>query len=290
MTPLVIRTSTPPPLAEHLSPLRLCRSLWANRQLIASFSSRELLERHKGALLGVAWNVLSPLLTLAVYTVVFGYIFGQRWDRGDLPKHFDFPLVFFAGHIFFHVFAESANRAPVLVSGRPNLVRKVVFPLEILPVTVVWSGVIHALLSVGLLLAVLGLVTMGRGLHWHILLAPLVFVPLILISVGVSWFLSAIGVFLRDMRHIILVITQLLMFSTPLFYSVERIPPERVYLRWFIEHNPLSVIVESGRRVLLWGELPNFWALGGATVFGLLVAIAGHAVFSALRRSMADVH
>ncbi len=289
---VVIRTSTPPPLWEHLNPARMVRVVWENRELIRNFARRDLAERHKGAVLGAVWNVMNPLLSLAVYTVVFGYIFGQRWERGDpaLPARLDFPLTFFAGNAVFHVFSECANRAPTLVSSRPNLVRRVVFPLEILPVAAVRAGIVHALIIVALLLAVLGGVTGGHGLHWTIVLLPAVLVPLAMLSLGVAWALAAIGVFVRDVRHVVVVLTQLLMFTTPLFYKVDRIPPEHAWLRTLIEANPLSVLVESGRRVLLWGEMPDWMGLGWVTVLGAVVMMGGFFVFSAMRRSMADVH
>jgi lipopolysaccharide transport system permease protein len=290
MTELVIRSSAPPPISAHLSPAGLAASLWRHRALIRSFSSREVLERHKGALLGIGWNVASPLLALGVYTLVFGYIFGQRWGKGGLPEHLDFPLTYFAGAALYGVFAEAMGRGPTIVSGKPNLVRKVVFPLEILPVTVVHAGVVHALVSIGVLLGVLAAVTGGAGVHPTIALLPLVLLPLVLLSVGVAWTLSAVGVFIRDLRPVTVVLTQLLMFCTPLFYTVDRIPEDKPWLRWIIVHNPLSVIVESGRRVLLWGETPEWGRLGWTTLAGLLAAVGGHAVFSALRRSMADVH
>jgi lipopolysaccharide transport system permease protein len=290
MSELVIRTSTPPGLGEHFSPVGLMRSIWTHRRLIGNFASRELSERHKGAMLGMAWNVLNPLLTLAVYTVVFGYIFGQRWDKGNLPDKLDFPLTFFAGNILFHVFVEAANRAPTLVSGKSNLVRKVVFPLEILPVAAVWAGCVQALITTALLLAVLGLVGGLSLLHWQIVLLPVVMLPLVMISLGTAWALSAVGVFIRDLRHVVVVCTQLLMFMTPLFYKVDRIPESHPWLRAIIEHNPMSVIVESGRRVLLWGEAPDWIALQWTIVFGAAVMLGGHFVFSAMRRSMADVH
>ena len=290
MPELVIRTSAPPPLSEHLAPVRLAGTLWRHRELIRNFAGRELLERHKGALLGIGWNVASPLLALGVYTLVFGYIFGQRWERGNLPPHLDFPITYFAGAALYAVFAEAMARGPTLVSGRPNLVRKVVFPLEILPVTAVYAAVIHALVSIGVLMLVLAAATAGRGLHWTVALLPVVMLPLVLLAVGVAWFLSALGVFLRDLRPITVVLTQLLMFCTPLFYSLDRIPADKPWLRRVIEHNPLSVIVESGRRVLLWGETPDWSRLGWTTLGALLVALGGHAVFSMLRRSMADVH
>jgi lipopolysaccharide transport system permease protein len=289
---VVIRSSTPPPLWEHLNIARMVRVVWGNRELIRNFARRDLAERHKGAVLGAVWNVMNPLLSLAVYTVVFGYIFGNRWERGSpaLPPHLDFPLTFFAGNAVFHVFGECANRAPSLVSSRSNLVRKVVFPLEILPVAAVRAGIVHALIIVGILLVVLAAVTGGEGLHWTIVLFPVVLVPLAMLTLGVTWALAAIGVFVRDVRHVVVVLTQLLMFCTPLFYKVDRIPPEHAWLRTLIESNPLSVLVESGRRTLLWGELPDWTALGWVSVFGAIVMAGGFFVFSAMRRSMADVH
>jgi lipopolysaccharide transport system permease protein len=289
---VVIRSCTPPPVGEHFNPVRVVRTVWANRELIRNFAQRDMAERHKGALLGVAWNILNPLLTLAVYTVVFGMIFHQRWGRGSpaLPDMLDFPLTFFAGNAVFAIFAECVNKAPTLVSSRPNLVRRVVFPLEILPVAAVRAAIVHAMIIVALLLIVLAAVSKGAGLHWQIVFLPLVLLPLALLSVGFTWTLAAVGVFVRDVRHIVVVLTQLLMFMTPLFYQVDRIPPDMGALRAMIQYNPLSVVVENARRVLLWGEMPDWLALGWVTGLGVAVAMGGFAVFSALRRSMADVH
>ena len=338
---VVIRSSMPPPLWEHLNPARMVRILWEHRELTRNFARRDLAERHKGALLGVAWNVISPLLSLAVYTVVFGLIFGASWGRGHpalpefvgfpltplaggaeggavggggwsvpaplrgvggerggggaiwggrggggtppLPKFVDFPLTLLAGSAIFQMFAESANRASTLVSSRPNLVRRVVFPLEILPVAAVRAGLVHTLIIVGILLVVLAAVTGGSGMHWTIVLLPAVLAPLVMVCLGVSWALAAVGVFVRDVRHIVAVVTQLLMFTTPLFYPLDRISPEHVWLRRVIETNPLSVLVESGRRVVLWGEAPDWWRLGWVTVFAAVGGGGGVFVVSALR-------
>ena len=156
MSELIIRSSQPTPIGEHLNPGSLFGTLIRHRELIRNFAAREVFERHKGALLGVAWNVINPLLTLAIYTMVFGYIFKSRWDgRGELPASVEFPLVFFVGQTLFHVFAESANRAPTLVSSRSNLVRKVVFPIEILPVTIVLSSLVYAAITSAICVVVL---------------------------------------------------------------------------------------------------------------------------------------
>ena len=127
-------------------------------------------------------------------------------------------------------------------------------------------------------------------MHWTIVLLPAVLAPLVMVCLGVSWALAAVGVFVRDVRHIVAVVTQLLVFPKPLFYPLDRISPEHVWLRRVIETNPLSVLVESGRRVVLWGEAPDWWRLGWVTVFAAVVMMGGFFVFSAMRRSMADVH
>lgn len=285
---MVIRSPAPPPTLGALSPLSILRALFRHRALIWSFSSRELLERHKGAVLGVAWNVLSPLLQLGVYTAIFGYVFGTRWERGNLPPHIDFPLVFFAGHTLFHVFAESANRAPTLISGRSNLVRKVVFPLEILPVTVVLSSLVYALISTAIMLAIL--LAFTGSVPWTAVLMPLVYLPLVMLAAGMGWMLSAAGVFLRDVRHIVQVLTQLLMFATPLFYKLDRLPADKRWIGTLIELNPMTTIVESGRRLMLWGEMPDWSRLAMETLFAAIIMQLGWLVFAKLRPMMADVH
>lgn len=288
MAEVIIRSSARRPLGEHLSVARLCATLWRHRELIRGFAGREVLERSKGAVLGVVWNVANPLITLAVYTAVFGYIFGSRWEKGGLPEHLDFPVTFFTGQMLFHVFAECANRGPTLVSSRPNLVRRVVFPLEILPVTVVCASMVTLAISTAIVLIVT-LCATGR-VPWTAVYLPAVCVPLVLLSLGATWFLSAVGVFVRDVRHIVTVCVQLLMFMTPLFYKIDRIPEQHVWLRWIVQNNPLSVIVENGRRTMLWGEEPEWMKLGVLTGIGFAAMMVGYAVFGVLRRSMADVH
>lgn len=288
--PVVIRSSRPAPTGRYFNPWEIVRALWTHRALIRSFAGRELLERHRGALLGVAWNILNPLLQLGIYTLVFGYLFGTRWERGNLPEHLDFPLVFFVGHTFFHVFAESMNRAPMLVAGRPNLVRKVVFPLEILPATVVTSSLVYAAIALAIVLSVLAI--SGGGVPLTALLAPIVVIPLIMLALGAGWLLAAVGVFVRDMRHIVQVLSQLLMFATPIFYKLDRFEGSqtRQTIAAIIRANPLSVIVENARRALLWGEPLQWGKLGVATLIGLAAMQLGYAVFMRLRPQMADVH
>lgn len=251
-------------------------------------AGREVLERHKGMVLGVAWNVLTPIIQLVIFTFVFGYIFRSRWERGGLPPSLDFPLTYFAGQTFFQVFAEAAGRGPMLVSSRPNLVRRVVFPLEILPVTAVVASLVQVVISVAILLVAVAVVT-GRVPVSAVYL-PVVLVPLVMLALGVAWALAGVGVFVRDLRQIMMVVVLVVQFATPLFYQVERIPEEFRVVRAVIEYNPLSVIIENGRRALLWGEPLQWGALGWVTLASAGIMLAGYTMFMTLRRHLADVH
>ncbi len=285
---VVVRSSASAPLWRALSPAEMLGPLLRHRGLIRVFAGREILERHKGAVLGVAWNVVNPLLQLAVYTAVFGYLFGTVWGRGNLPAWVDFPLVFFTGHAFFHVFAECAHRGPTVIAGRPNLVRRVVFPLEILPATVLGSAMVYLAICVGIVLVV-RLAATGT-MSWGVvrMVAPLV--PLVMLSIGVGWFLGAVGVFVRDIRHVVGVLVQMLMFCTPLFYRLERFEHAPRWVVAAIEANPMTIIVENARRALLWDEPLEWGKLAVITAIAAVVMQLGYAVFARLRPRMADVH
>lgn len=290
MSELVIRSSAAEPLSTHLSPLRLADTLWTHRDLIRQFVAREILERHKGAYLGVAWNILSPLLQLGVYTLVFGFILKGHWERTFIDPRIDYTILFMVGHTLFHYFAECANRAPALVANRPNLVRKVVFPTEILPVTVVLSGLVYVGIMVGLLLLIVAGASLWFGTGpvfvWTTIYLPLILLPLIMLTLGVAWTLASLGAFVRDLRQIVPVLTMLAMFSTPIFYAPDRIPEN---LRLVVHLNPLAIIVENGRRVMIWGEAPEWIPLALLTVFAYLVMQFGYAFYMKSKRGLADV-
>lgn len=290
MSDVVIRSPQGPAAGTSFNPVSMVAGLWRMRDLIWQFASRELLERHKGAMLGVIWNVLSPLLTLSVYTFVFGFVLNVKWEnRGghawsDMDPHLSFALILFCGHSIAHLFTESVGRAPLLVAARPNLVRKVVFPLEILPVSVLVAGMVTLLVSMSILAACL-LVFAGR----IPLTAPLVVVPLIplvMLSMGVSWFLASLGVFLRDVRNVVQVVVHVIVFMSAVFYPIERVPEQWQPL---VHYNPLAVIIENARRPLLWGELPQWDRLAWITLLAAVIMQAGYAWFMRTKRGMADV-
>ena len=183
-----------------LNPIALTRNLWRQRELTLQLSVREIAARYRGTYLGFLWSFLTPLFTLTVFTLVFGVIFSSRWGL-ESEGRLDFALVLFSGLIIFNVLAECMTRAPLLILGQPQYVKKVRFPLEILPVTVLFSAVAHALISS--LILILALWVIRGTFHWTVVLTPLVFAPLLLLCLGIGWFLSSVGVFFRDISHVI---------------------------------------------------------------------------------------
>jgi len=290
MSDVAIRSAHGPTAGAYLSPIGLVGGLWGKRDLIRQFASRELLERHRGALLGIAWNVLSPLLTLGVYTFVFGYVLNVRWEsRGGhawegMDPHLSFALTFFCGHAVAHLFAESVSRAPMLVASRPNLVRKVVFPLEILPVSVLVAGLVTLGISIGIL--VVCILAFGASVPATAPLFIVPMVPLVMLALGASWMLASLGVFLRDVRNVVQVAVQVLIFMSAVFYPIERVPEA---WRWVVQYNPLAVIIENGRRTLLWGEMPEWDKLAWITLLSIVVMQGGYVWFMRTKRGMADV-
>jgi len=271
------------PHADHpISLTALTISLWRNRQLIVQMTKREVVGRYKGSAMGLAWSFFNPVFMLVVYTFVFSVIFQSRWG-GDESKTL-FAVVLFVGMIVLGLFSEVLNRAPSLILANVNYVKKVIFPLEILPVISMGAALFHSLISLGVLL--IAFVLFNGFLHWTIIFTPLIFLPLIIVTLGLAWMLAAIGVFLRDVGQTISIITTVLMFLSPVFYPVTAVPEK---FRPFIMANPLTFIIEQARDVLIWGHLPNWFGLGMYTLAAVVVAWAGFALFQKTRKGFADV-
>lgn len=195
-----------------------------------------------------------------------------------------FALVLFVGLIVHGLFAEALNRAPGLVVGNANYVKKVVFPLEILPVVSMGAALFHSLISLSVLLVVFAII--NGYLNWTAVFIPLVLLPLIILALGLAWMLASLGVFLRDIGHTIGIITTVLMFLSPVFYPLTAVPEQ---FRTFIIANPLTFIIEQARDVLIWGNLPNWSGLGVYTLIAAAIAWAGYAWFQKTRKGFADV-
>lgn len=269
-----------------LSPILIIRSLYKNRELIWNLTKREVKSIYQSSFFGALWAVIVPLMMLLIYTFVFSVVFQVKWSTSgsqETPRG-EFALILFAGLTAFNFFSSVINKAPGLILAVPNYVKKVVFPLEILPVVAVGSAFITSLISVALIL--IGHVLLLRSFPTMILLLPLVYVPLVLFTLGFAWFLSSLGIFIRDIGQIIPVLVQILFFVSPVFYSLDRVPNS---LRFLVSLNPLSFILDSFRRVLIWNEFLDWrnWLI--VTLVSAFIAILGYAWFSATKRAFSDV-
>lgn len=270
---------------QYANPIKMGRNLWAHRELIRQFIKREVRGRYQGSFLGVLWSFITPLLMLTVYTFVFSIIFKARWGNNlSDSSQTGFALTLFTGLIAFGVFSECINRAPGLIISSPNYVKKVVFPLEILPVSVLGSALVNSLFSLAILLAA-NLIFHGV-MHWTIIFLPLMYLPLALLCLGLGWFLASLGVFVRDIGQFIGVAVQVLFFMTPIFYPISAIPE---HLRFILYLNPLTFIVNHFRRVILWGQMPDWGEFAVITILTGVVCMLGYIWFMKSKKTFADV-
>lgn len=234
--------------------------------------------------MGLIWSFAHPLLMLGVFTLVFGGIFKARWGTDGQDSTTDFALILFIGLIVHAVFAECINRAPTLILSNANLVKKVVFPLEIFPLVAMGSTLFHA--GVSILVWLLFFAFVKAQLHWTLFFIPLVLLPLVLLAIGVAWFFAATGVFIRDISQVTGIISSVLLFLSPIFYPASILPEP---YRRLISLNPLTIPVEQARNVMMWGRLPDFAALFAYTTVALVICFLGLLWFQRTRRAFADV-
>lgn len=263
----------------------LIGALWRNRDLIRQMTWRDVLGRYRGSLLGLAWSFFNPVLMLIVYTFVFSGIFKARWGGAEeADSHAQFALILFVGLIVNSLFAEILNRAPGLILNNVNYVKKVVFPLEILPVVAAAAAVFHALVSVGVLL--LALLLVNGSLPWTAVFVPVVLVPLLVLTLGGAWFLASLGVYVRDVGQTIGIVTSIMMFLAPVFYPINALP--EAYRSWMLL-NPMTFVIEQARDVLIWGRVPNWYGLLAYSAVAMLIAWLGYFWFQRTRKGFADV-
>jgi len=266
-----------------ISPVQMLLSLWTNRSLAVMMIKREIAGKYRGSFMGIFWSLLTPLFMLCVYTFVFGVVFQARWNVTTYSKT-EFALVLFAGLMVFNVFAECINRAPGLIISNTSYVKKVVFPLEILPVVALGSALFNMLVSFVVWLAFY-LLLFGVP-KVTIFLFPLLILPLINLILGFSWFLASLGVFVRDVAQFINIVVTALMFLSPIFYPVSAVPEK---FRPVMYANPITSVVEQVRGALMWGMKPDWDSFTVSFIVSLLVGWLGFAWFQKTRKGFADV-
>jgi lipopolysaccharide transport system permease protein len=257
--------------------------LWQHRDLLWQFTLRNVELRHKGSHLGLIWSFLNPLLMLGLYVMVFGYIFGGKFGIVPNETRVDYALGIFAGLTLLHFVSEILSTSPAIIVGNPNFVKKVVFPLEILPAAATGAACFHLLIS--LVLALLATLIGGVPFTLAVLWLPVIVLPLIFLGLGIAWFFSAFGVFFRDISQVMQFLSMALMWCSGVFFSAEKYPAAWIYLRY----NPLLLAIDLARDALLWHRPVNFVHLGYIYFASFAACYIGHAAFRKMRPAFADV-
>ena len=262
----------------------LPKIVWINGNLLKQFVLRNIISRYRGSFLGLVWSFIQPLMMLCVYTFVFSVVFKARWGVDTGGSRGAFAIIMFCGMALYNIFAESVSICCGVIVSNPNFVKKVIFPLEILPLAQTVSTFILG--TVWFILLFLGTIFIFGKLSFTMLLLPLVLLPLFLFALGISYFVASLGVYVRDTSYVIQVVLQILFFMTPIFYPIQAVP-ER--FRWPLQLNPLTVLIEEARKVFLYGQLPDWKFLGLAFLVSLIVLQLGFVWFSRTKKGFADV-
>jgi len=264
---------------EYLNPLRILSELAKNRYLLGQLIKRDVLLRYRGAFFGVVWIFLSPLFMLSIYAFVFGRIYHARWQvqNETLP----FWIMLYTGLICFNIFSESVSRSPVSVRNFPSYVKKIIFPVTILPVVPLGTSLVHAGFNFVILLIALALT---GNFQSSVGLLPIIVIPLLFLSLGFAWFLAAWGVFIKDMSQIVPIFIQILLFLSPVLYPLSAVPEK---LKPIYQLSPVSIVIESARQAVI-GEPVNwgFWWISFAT--GIFASLLGYLFFRHSKDEFSD--
>ena len=262
-------------------------NLFHRRELLWQFLTRNVKARHRGSVLGALWLLANPLLMLGLYVFAFGVVFGGRFTDSADESTLDYALGVFLGLNVLGLVSGVIGGSPGVIVGQPNFVKKVVFPLEILPAAM--AGALGFDLLIGLGLCLAGIVFLGPGLTLLAFWIPVIVFPVFLIALGLAWFFSALGVFIRDVGQLGSFLGLALLYSSGVFYSADKAREAAPGIWFFLKWNPLIHVIECLRGVTLWEQEVNFLHLSYAWGVGVLVFAVGAYVFQALRSGFADV-
>ena len=262
--------------------------LFAHYSLIRQLTRRALAGRYRGSVLGIVWSILHPLALLAAYTFVFHIVLDARWQQLPLERAanagaVDFAVPLFSGLILFWWAAECLQLGPTIVQHHANYVKKTIFPLPALPFPSFLVASIHALISSGILVIYLAVTGQLAATFWAYPLVLLALAPYLL---GGMWLLGCLGVYLKDLSHLVNLVVMMLMFLTPIFYPISAVPEG---CQTILHLNPLTFAVEQARAALIWGEGLRYGVLAQFFALGWLIASASYALFTHLQKDFADV-
>ncbi|MEG3789783.1 ABC transporter permease [Lysobacter sp. CCNWLW3] len=252
------------------------------RSLVWELTKRDVLGRYRGASFGLLWSLISPFLMLMVYTLAFGFILKSKWPGTGSTR--DFALILFAGLSVHGFFAECLTRAPQLILSNANYVKRVVFPLQLLSWSMILSAAFHLLMNLAVLLLLK--LFWHSEIHWTSIYLPLVMLPLLGLAVAVSWLVSALAVYFRDIGQFVGVLSAAMLFLSSAIIPLDSVP--QAY-RWVFMLNPLTLIIDQVREVTIWGRTPDWQALLFYATGVVVFALFSYQVFRKLRRGFADV-
>ncbi|NTU31100.1 ABC transporter permease [Brevibacillus sp. HB1.1] len=267
-----------------LNPVIFAKTCWSQRLLIKNLAIREIQAKYKDSYLGILWSFIHPLFLLTIYTFVFSVVFKAKWGTNGGQSTSEFAMMLFSGLIVFNIFSELANRSPSLIINNSNYVKKVIFPLEVLPVSVLFSVLTNFLISFTIF--VIGQYILLDYISPTIFMVPIVLLPLIMISLGISYLLASLGVYIRDVAQSVGIVVNMLFFLTPVFYPVTAVPKE---FQYYMNLNPLTYLISVFRDTVFNGVMPDLLLLTGWIAGGFVFLIACYAWFMVTRRGFADV-
>lgn len=257
----------------------------ANARIVGALTAREIVARYRGSALGLLWSLLIPLFMLGIYTFVFGFVFRSRWSASPQDGGVgDYAIILFAGLIVFQLFGDVINRAPGLILANSNYVKKIVFPLDVLVPVALGSALFNLLVSLVVLLA--AMLALQHPVPLTALWLPVILVPYCLVILGLSWFLAALGVYLRDIGQVLGTIVTALMFMSPVFFPISSLPE---WAQRLVMLNPVAVPVTLARDALVFGVGPGWLPLVTYLVAAILICVLGYLFFQKTRKGFADV-
>lgn len=280
--PAADRDPTHPGLLRRFAPF--AADLIDNWNLLRQFTLRNFELTLRGSHLGLVWSFLNPLLLLGLYVYVFGYIFPNKFGVLRDESRVDFALGLFLGLTFVGFVADSMASAPSVITSVPNFVKKVIFPVEILPAASVGAAFLRMLIS--LLLTLTGALVLGRGAQWGWLWLLAILPPFCMVVLGISWLFAALGVFVQDLAQLVGFLIQVIMYASAVFYPPSRITPEVWH---FLRFNPVLLVIDLGRNAVLWNRAVSLRELAYIYACGFALSYLGHLAFRRMRPAFADV-
>lgn len=261
----------------------MIRTIIKNRYLLGQLTKKDIELKYKDSVLGMLWSVIVPILMIVIYTFVFSVVFRPQWIS-DTGSKFEFSLIMYCGLVAFNMLSDVMARSSGLIAANANYVKKVIFPLELLSVVITLTALFNSFIS--LIVLVIAKFILTHTVSVTLPLVVVVYIPLVIFTVGVSLMLSAMSVYLKDIASVISVVITVLMYVSPVFFSLESVPES---YRIICEINPMTYMIENFRNVVLYGTMPNWLYLVISFVIAIVMAWLGGTIFRRAKEGFADV-